>query len=159
MYCRHTPVVHFSSAAAMPSLNVWLTAAKGRLPPVEQAKLWRLRETLRKTGQDYSQYQWMAGQVEPPPPIPPVDSSTSPLQSPGAAERWGGCAEKSSAQAVVLYRGDPSEPILRGCGNLCASSAGLGRRAHSYVQCDLGHEAPNSRRIRSAHLFWGSWVI
>ena len=33
----------------------------------------------------------------------------------------GGCAQKSPAQAVVLYRGGPWEPILRGRENLCPS--------------------------------------
>ena len=92
-----------------------------------------------------------------PPLIPPVDSSTSPLQSPGAAERWGGCAEKSSAQAVVLYTDEPWEPILRAGGNLCASSARLRQSARSYVQREFGHEAPRRgaevwARQTSAHI-------
>ena len=57
----------------------------------------------------------------PNPPLPPVDSSTTPLAGPGEAEQWSGCAEKSPAQAVVLYRGALWEPILRGRENLCPS--------------------------------------
>ena len=48
----------------MASLNAWLVASTGRLPPVEQAKLWALREVLRKRGDDVLQYVWMAGQVK-----------------------------------------------------------------------------------------------
>ena len=48
----------------MASLNAWLVASTGRLPPVEQAKLWALREVLRKRGDDVLQYAWMAGQVK-----------------------------------------------------------------------------------------------
>ena len=55
------------------------------------------------------------------PPLPPVDSSTTPLSGPGEAEPWGGCAEMSPAQAVVLYRGALWEPILREGENLCPS--------------------------------------
>ena len=48
----------------MASLNAWLVASTGRLPPVEQAKLWALREVLRRRGEDVLQYAWMAGQVK-----------------------------------------------------------------------------------------------
>ena len=42
----------------------WNDAPQGRLPPKEQAKLWALREVLRKQGEDCQQYLWMAGQVQ-----------------------------------------------------------------------------------------------
>ena len=42
----------------------WHEAPQGRLTPKEQAKLWALREVLRKQGEDCTQYLWMAGQVE-----------------------------------------------------------------------------------------------
>ena len=48
----------------MASLNARLVASTGRLPPVEQAKPWALREVLRKRGDDVLQYAWMAGQVK-----------------------------------------------------------------------------------------------
>ena len=41
----------------------WTEALRGRLPPKEQAKLWALREVLRKQGDDGQQYLWMASQV------------------------------------------------------------------------------------------------
>ena len=43
--------------------TVWTHAAKGRMPPIEQAKLWALREVLRKQGEGPDQYTWMASQV------------------------------------------------------------------------------------------------
>ena len=42
----------------------WQEAPQGRLTPKEQAKLWALREVLRKQGEDCTQYVWMAGQVQ-----------------------------------------------------------------------------------------------
>ena len=42
----------------------WTTATKGRLPAIEQAKLWGLREALRKLGQPTDQHTWMASQVQ-----------------------------------------------------------------------------------------------
>ena len=41
----------------------WTHAPHGRLPPKEQAKLWALREVLRKQGEDCNQFQWMSTQV------------------------------------------------------------------------------------------------
>ena len=41
----------------------WTHAPDGRLPPKEQAKLWALREVLRKQGEDCNQFQWMSTQV------------------------------------------------------------------------------------------------
>ena len=43
--------------------TVWTTAAKGRMPPMEQAKLWALRAVLRKQCEEDDQFQWMAEQV------------------------------------------------------------------------------------------------
>ena len=43
--------------------RAWRSAAPGRLPPVEQAKLLALRWVLRKNGEDDQQYVWMAQQV------------------------------------------------------------------------------------------------
>ena len=43
--------------------TVWTHAAKGRMPPIEQAKLWAFREVLRKQGESPDQYTWMASQV------------------------------------------------------------------------------------------------
>ena len=34
------------------------------MPPKEQAKLWALREVLRKQGEDCNQFQWMSTQVQ-----------------------------------------------------------------------------------------------
>ena len=42
----------------------WTQAPQGRLPPKEQAKLWALREVLRKQGEDTNQFQWMSTQVQ-----------------------------------------------------------------------------------------------
>ena len=42
----------------------WNHGPQGRLPPKEQAKLWALREVLRKQGEDCQQYRWMATQVQ-----------------------------------------------------------------------------------------------
>ena len=41
----------------------WSAAADGRMAPSEQAKLWALREVLKKQGEDPEQYTWMASQV------------------------------------------------------------------------------------------------
>ena len=41
----------------------WTEAAHGRMPAIEQAKLWALREVLRKRGEDTRQHTWMASQV------------------------------------------------------------------------------------------------
>ena len=43
--------------------EAWTRAADDRLPPKEQAKLWGLREALRKLDQDDTQYAWMASKV------------------------------------------------------------------------------------------------
>ena len=43
--------------------EVWTKAAKGRLTPQEQCKLWALRQVMRKQGEDDNQYEWMALQV------------------------------------------------------------------------------------------------
>ena len=42
----------------------WRTGRQGTLAPVEQAKLWALREVLRMLGEDDDQYQWMSGLVQ-----------------------------------------------------------------------------------------------
>ena len=42
----------------------WTHAPQGRLAPKEQAKLWALREVLRKQGEDCQQFEWMATQVQ-----------------------------------------------------------------------------------------------
>ena len=41
----------------------WTRAPQGRMPPIEQAKLWALREVLRKQDEATDQYSWMATQV------------------------------------------------------------------------------------------------
>ena len=56
---RHRQPAH----EAMALRTVWTHAAKGRMPPIEQAKLWALREVLRKQGEGPDQYTWMASQV------------------------------------------------------------------------------------------------
>ena len=43
--------------------KVWAIAAKGRMAPMEQAKLWALRTVLRKQCEDDDQFQWMADEV------------------------------------------------------------------------------------------------
>ena len=47
----------------MPPPDEWLRGLKGRLAPVEQAKLWALRPVMKKQGDDGTNYQWMALQV------------------------------------------------------------------------------------------------
>ena len=42
----------------------WRTGRQGTLAPVEQAKLWALREVLHMLGEDDDQYQWMSGLVQ-----------------------------------------------------------------------------------------------
>ena len=44
--------------------HAWTHEAVGRLAPVEQAKLWALREVLRKQGEEDTQYQWMSTKVK-----------------------------------------------------------------------------------------------
>ena len=51
------------SVFAMALPNAWLNGPKGRLAPVEQAKLWALRKVSQKSSGDSVQYQWMAMQV------------------------------------------------------------------------------------------------
>ena len=41
----------------------WTQGTEGTMAPIEQAKLWGLREALRKMGEDTTQYAWMASQV------------------------------------------------------------------------------------------------
>ena len=43
--------------------EAWTRAAADRLPPKEQAKLWGLREALRKLNAKDTQYAWMASKV------------------------------------------------------------------------------------------------
>ena len=43
--------------------HAWTSAAYGRMPASEQAKLWGLREVLKKIGRNTQQWQWMANQV------------------------------------------------------------------------------------------------
>ena len=43
--------------------KVWTIAAKGRIAPMEQAKLWALRTVLRNQCEDDDQFQWMADEV------------------------------------------------------------------------------------------------
>ena len=43
--------------------HAWTSAAYGRMPASEQAKLWGLREALKKIGRNTQQWQWMANQV------------------------------------------------------------------------------------------------
>ena len=52
-----------SRAESMALKAAWTHAANGRMPPIEQAKLWALREVLRKQDEDIDQYTWMASQV------------------------------------------------------------------------------------------------
>ena len=47
----------------MISYHAWINGPKGRLAPIEQAKLWALRKVLQKEGGACDQYQWMAMQV------------------------------------------------------------------------------------------------
>ena len=58
-------VSHLGSSAfcTMALRDAWGRAAAKSMPPMEQCKLWGLREALRMLGQDDSQYQWMAQQV------------------------------------------------------------------------------------------------
>ena len=44
--------------------HAWTHATVGRRAPVEQAKLWALREVLRKQGEEDTQYQWMPTKVK-----------------------------------------------------------------------------------------------
>ena len=44
--------------------QAWRSAAEGTMPPIEQAKLWALREVLRKHGDDDNCWEWMAGRVK-----------------------------------------------------------------------------------------------
>ena len=43
--------------------EAWTRAADDRLLPEEQAKLWGLREALRKLDQEDTQYAWRASKV------------------------------------------------------------------------------------------------
>ena len=43
--------------------HAWTSAAYGRMPASKQAKLWGLREALKKIGRNTQQWQWMANQV------------------------------------------------------------------------------------------------
>ena len=43
--------------------EAWLRGKQGSLAPCEQAKLWALREVLRKQDEATDQYQWMSEQV------------------------------------------------------------------------------------------------
>jgi hypothetical protein len=43
--------------------SAWTHASVGRLSPKEQAKLWGLREALKKLNEDEKQYEWMASCV------------------------------------------------------------------------------------------------
>ena len=43
--------------------QLWTSAAKGRMAPKEQCKLWALREVLRAQGADSTQFEWMSQQV------------------------------------------------------------------------------------------------
>ena len=43
--------------------EAWLYAPEGTMPPIEQAKLWGLRQALRKIKEPDDQYSWMAEQV------------------------------------------------------------------------------------------------
>ena len=43
--------------------KVWTKAAKGRLSPKEQCKLWALRQVLQLLGKDEAQYDWGSKQV------------------------------------------------------------------------------------------------
>ena len=52
-----------SALCGMALRDVWGRAAAKSMPPMEQCKLWGLREALRMLGQGDSQYQWMADQV------------------------------------------------------------------------------------------------
>ena len=50
-------------AGAMALREAWTRAAADRLPPKEQAKLWGLREALRKLDAKDTQYAWTASKV------------------------------------------------------------------------------------------------
>ena len=44
-----------SGVETMALAKAWLAAAEVRMPPIEQAKLWALREVLRKQGEQDNQ--------------------------------------------------------------------------------------------------------
>ena len=51
------------ASQAMALKGAWHSAARRRLPPIEQAKLWGLRWALQKQKEDDTQWEWMASKV------------------------------------------------------------------------------------------------